>query len=292
MKPIFKSILILVSSPEQFNILMPLIDWLGKSVVGRADLIVFSMDEKVLDPIRRQLQSMRKKGIEIIVAPESRNPDVAVPSLVAERNSELLIACSEWNVAESPTLFDPRLLEVIEKADIPILVVPKSFKTSRHERSILVPMSGEVRENKALELSLQMGCALGAPVDIIHVTEQGEPSPAIISRYADGAHHELPRMIDEFLVEASPFTNLELRKCLRNFYISRGQATEEIVSRVKRNASELVAVQWRGTFMTGHARILKTILKETSSAVLLVKRRDEAHFKLRAGGNLRSLSNG
>lgn len=292
MKQFFKSMLILVRSREELGALMPFASWFGIPSASRLDFVAAVEEEADAAAIAREIAASASmtKAPHSISRTEKRDLKTSIPSLVAERDIALLVVCAELSPGDSGDLFEPELRAVIETIEVPVLVVPRQFERRQRGCSILVPMSGEVREDKALELSLTVGCALGLPVDIIHVTQPAGVTPATIDRYADGAYHEFPKMIDEFIVEATPLTKIEKRKCLRNFYISRGQTTEEILGRINQNASELVAVQWQGTFMTGHARILKAILRESKSAVLLVKRKDDARFNLRAGSNLRSLT--
>lgn len=292
MKRIFHSVLVAVSSTNELKILLPFISWLGPTAIENIDLVFIQKtkgETKRQEETKKLVHHLKHQMPGVILSYEVHDSVDELLSLIEKRGSDLLMACSGWSAAEpAGNLFDPSLARIIERTDVPVFIAPRESRHPHGRKSILVPMSGEVRENKALELSIKIGWTLGVPVDIIHVPRSPETRPAAIDHYADDAYHELPKMIDEFIAEASPLTHLEERKCLRDFYISRGQTSEEILSRIKENKSHLVAVQWKGTFMTGHAKVLKSILKEARSAVLLVKQKERAPFELKAGTNLRS----
>ena len=286
MNPIFKSILLLIRSPSELDILLPLSARFASEAEMRVDIVDATGSEIISRSLPQQEEPIKSKGSLVYLFHESKLTRDRVLQLIAERSPELLMVCAEEFQEGQANTDSSEIQRTIEDSPIPVLLVPRSYDGNRQWKSILVPMSGEVRQNKALEFSIRIANRLGLSVDVIHVANPSEPAPAIIAKFSDDAHHELPKMIDEFLAEASPLTSTEEKTCLRDFHLCRGSTAEEILARVQQWESDLVAIQWKGVFRIGHAAILKRVLHETNSAVLLVRQDHAGHFKFKAGSNI------
>jgi hypothetical protein len=188
-----------------------------------------------------------------------------------------------------PEGLDPETVSVIEAVRGPVLLFPFREKVAVPWSLIVTPMSGEIRDNRALSRSIELANQLQVPLDIIHVvdpTKDGEDGGRSMGRFGDEAHHELHAMIEEFISDACPFCSPGEKRVIRTFHLARGDATEELLRHMSGTPVSMLAVEWKGSFMEGHAETLKSILRNFRVPVLLVRQAGKKRVSLRAGHRL------
>jgi nucleotide-binding universal stress UspA family protein len=206
-----------------------------------------------------------------------------------DQQKTLCIVVASNSIKRTPGHLDSETVELIEQAPFPVLLFPDGYSKKVPWRSILVPMSGELRTNRALDLAISLGNKSHCPVDIVHVVEPNAPQKnhrSAIEKVSDEAHHELPEVLDDFISSATPFSNSQEKKIIRRFSVVQGKASEQIIRELKKRKADMIAVQWRGNFMKGRAETLKEMLEQLQLPILLVKPEAATVSRLRAGHQL------
>ncbi|NDD91365.1 universal stress protein [bacterium] len=208
-----------------------------------------------------------------------------------ESNGQQLVVAGSMECGPgSGDLLDSETVELIEGCSDPVLLFPFRQAPQVPWKLIVTPMSGEIRANRALSRAIELANQLRVPVEVIHVVDpqQSDQYGAMaVGRFGDQAHHEIHAMIDEFISQACPFCTQREKRVIRDFHLVHGTASEEIPRLLSGKSVGVVAVEWKGSFMQGHAETLKEMLRTLQAPVLLVRQRKAHETPLRAGHRLK-----
>jgi len=237
-------------------------------------------------------------------AVERRLKECSLPRFAVRLQScagELLDCLCSWPRSGSGALFvlggmdeqgqgpDPETVAIIEAVRGPLLLFPFHEKVSLPWSLIVTPMSGEIRDNQALSRSVELANQLQVPLDIIHVVDpehESENGARAVGRFGDEAHHELQAMIEQFVSQACPYCSPSERRVIRSFHLAHGDAAEELLRHMSGTPVSMLAVEWKGSFMEGHAETLKALIRKLRVPVLLVRQSGKSKPMLRAGHRL------
>jgi len=178
-------------------------------------------------------------------------------------------------------------VELLEGCETPILIVPANYglKNGGFD-SFFVPMSGEARDDAALDWAIRKGHELHVPVDVFHVSsgECGlECDHSIVGHVSDEFHHEYPRLVEQFISQASPYTSERQKKVIRTFRHGAGDPFLLIQGQVKGRRHGLLVMEWKGRFKPGRARLIKQMVGRGELPVLLVRQSKRARSTLKVG---------
>jgi hypothetical protein len=168
---------------------------------------------------------------------------------------------------------EPRSLRraLLESCGNPIVFLPASARLDPPlVSSLIVPLSGEIKESQALDQALRLAESKALPVEVVHVSSEeccGTPLDSI----ADQAELEYPARLDEAIAESSPFSTDRMRRHICCFHHCRGDIVEEIRRRVDESSRPLLVVEWSGSLEEGRARVARRLLAELDRPLLLVK---------------------
>ncbi len=168
--------------------------------------------------------------------------------------------------------------EVIERAAVPVLVLPPNYQPAFPWHSTLVPLSGEPITDESLTTALQLAHRLELNVAIAHVA-----GPAGPGRYVDQAHHEFVQMLDQLVVSACPTCSAEERARIEAFHLAQGDVGDELIRLVEEKGIGLLVLGWHGQFMIGHAHVLKRLMGQVRCPIVLVKPTPRPPFRLKVG---------
>jgi hypothetical protein len=179
---------------------------------------------------------------------------------------------------------------LLESCAAPIWILPTRFVLRRSPvHGIVVPMSGECGGSEALERAIEMGNRHGVPVDIVHITSApgtrrtGERAGRSALGYAsDEFHHEYPALIEELIVQASPFASPRDRLIIRGFNHCYGELARELKRHIRSSGEKLLIFEWKGTLKRGHADRIKLLLRHARGPLLLVRERRQVRSRLRS----------
>jgi len=174
---------------------------------------------------------------------------------------------------------------VIERSPVPVLLLPQAYRERLPWERVLVPISGELEGDDALALAVRLAELLDLEVQVAHVSDSdtGDESLAARARYADAVHHEYPAQLAELMSRALPHCTPQECSRVTDVALCRGDVAAQLLALVEQKRVSLLAVGWHGRFMAGHARVLKHLIQELATPVLLVKREPRAAFRLKVG---------
>jgi nucleotide-binding universal stress UspA family protein len=175
-------------------------------------------------------------------------------------------------------------MDLLERASTPILLLsPKVDLSKAPIRSVLVPMSGEIRVSAALKFGLRLARRIQVPVDLVHVVGSGAQKRSALEMTGDQPHHEYRELLDRVLAEASPFSDTRERAQVRTLYNVEGTPAVEILKAAGKTPSCALVAEWHGSLLKGKAEILKDLLRQTEIPIFLVKTESEQKSVLRIG---------
>lgn len=166
--------------------------------------------------------------------------------------------------------------QLLERSRIPFLMVPQRLILRWPPfLSLSIPISGEREFSPALVLGLRLGNQLKLDVDLIHIQEE---SPG-----GDHIYYEYSHLLDELLARSSPFSSVSDFQCVRQFCHFRGDVVTQISSALSDSTSKLLVLDWKGSFLGGHARVIKQILATAKSPLILVRQQEGVRSFLKVG---------
>ena len=223
-------------------------------------------------------------------------PEEAILGAIARHDIALVVMTACGQTAEAPAApagdavpaVGHVACAVIERSPVPVLLLPPNYREVLPWQRILVPVSGEIQADEALALAVRLAQALDLAVHVAHVADpdDGDESLAARARYADALHHEYPHQLEELVSRALPHGAPEERRRIADIALCHGDVATELLKLIERTPVSVLAVGWHGRFMTGHARVLKRLIQESASPVLLVKAPARMPFQLKVGEQL------
>lgn len=151
--------------------------------------------------------------------------------------------------------------------------------------SVLVPMSGEGKENEALASGLMLASTCKLPVDVVHVSGGEKPefaTPTLLSALVDEVQHEYPARLQYLVARGCPYTSVRARLFLRSFTHCRGDVVEVLGEAVRQGRRPLLLVEWGGK-LDGHAVVVKALIEKLGAPLLLVRSQIEPPWNLKVG---------
>ena len=190
------------------------------------------------------------------------------------------------------TLFGPTTemkgSPLLQLSQIPVLILPRFWDLSDPPiASWVVPLSGEAKQNQALQFALRVSTQTGTFVDLVHVSSARNPKQVqrCLEMAGDAAHHEIPKLLEQVVAEASPFSNPEERSRVRQFYYRSGITPQEITEVASHMSNACLVVEWSGTLRPGRAEIVKALLTQTDHPLLFVRKVEAPKSRLRIAGD-------
>lgn len=281
----YNSILLPVQSTKEFAAVREVAAWLSYSIDAKLITVLLSDDQA----LKADVQDFKKNArfhcdVKELQHVRGRLMDKVLGLLDEYENDLLILPGLDGNLNEDRML-SQEAKELIESSVVPVLLVPLHHRATVPWSSILVPMSGDSRSNRALRAGIDLANILRVPLDIVHVEEsQGVEGRVSVDHYTDEAYHELPERVDNFISEASPYSTDEEKRLIRSFRLVRGNPKEEILREIRDRKSGVIFVQWRGKFIKGHGRVLNGIMMESGLPVLLVKAESYGNVRMRLAG--------
>jgi hypothetical protein len=179
-------------------------------------------------------------------------------------------------------------INLLERTSNPIMLLSSAVNLNKTPiRSILVPMSGEIRASSALKFGLRLAKRIHVPVDLVHVVIADGRTDSPLETTGDQPHHVYRDLLDRVLAEASPFSDVRERAQVRTLYDVQGWPAPEILKAVKKTPSCSVVAEWHGSLIHGKAETLKDLLHDFSMPIFLVKAETEQKSVLKIGPETR-----
>jgi hypothetical protein len=150
-------------------------------------------------------------------------------------------------------------LEVADRVDAPVLVVPPDAGAADRVRRVLIAMKGTPAHATSLKRTIEL--AAGADLDLVVVHVDDESS---IPSFSDQVQYETDAYAHEFLaryVPVAPNARLELRV---------GAPADEILLTTETTHPDVIAMGWRQVRDPERGKVVREVLDRSHLPVLLV----------------------
>lgn len=270
--------------------------WLAERLEARLHILSATSRELPAREELERLQVPERYWPLVTLEQALAYPDAAILSAVKDHGVELVVMSALGAAAEGITSEDEQTPKsvghvtraVVERCAVPVLLLPPGYREALPWKRAVVPVSGGVEADEALALSVRLANALSLYIHVAHVTDSapGDDDLAARARYADSLHHEYSSQLEELVRRALPQYTPEECRPIESIALSRGDIGGELRALIEREEASVVAVGWHGNFMSGHAEVLKHLIRVITSPVLLVKSASPPPFRLKVGEEL------
>lgn len=245
-------------------------------------------------PVHEALSRLHVPGAQkarVVLHQLSANADVAVLDAIASHHVDLVVMSARGASASAGFNLSQHLgtiaQAVIERSAVPILLLPVRYREALPWTSMLAAASGEMAADEALEAATRLAAALQLKVTVVHVHDGPGPLGCrALAGYADAAHHEYPRRIEEMVERGLTGCTSEECRSVQQVLVERGEPAAVLLKQVIRHPHSVLALGWQGTFRPGHAKVLHHLLEEAECALLLVRKPERSTARLKVGGEM------
>jgi nucleotide-binding universal stress UspA family protein len=199
----------------------------------------------------------------------------AIVREAAARHTVLIVMCAAR--PDGPKhAFDSALEDVLRTAPCPVVLVP-AIRT-RHPwalRQLVLPHDGTPTSAAAIAPTAELASQADADLVVLHVATPGaerpvEPGTFVVPRYLDQPHHEWPAWSREFLERVRGLghpANIEKVRLV----LAHGEAGAAILEFARHNASDLIALAWRGSLEPERAQTIQRVICDASCPVIVFR---------------------
>ena len=229
---------------------LPLPELVERLGLDRAGLPGWSIDARVGDPSAAIVDAARALGVRMIVM------------------------CAHTAAARPMAVLGRTALEVLRAAPCPVVLVPpeQGLESWRPDR-ILLAHDGSPTADAVVGPAAEYARKAGAKLLVVRVGTAGADAPAergslSLPLYVDQPQHEWPSWTAEMLERLAcrcPDGRLQAHLCVR-----AGEPGPEI-TRAAREWADLIVLAWKGEWAGERAKTLKTVVREASCPVMVVR---------------------
>ena len=221
----------------------------------------------------------------LIVDRLSGSPTQAVLRFAEEKRATSIVATTRGRTAYSGRTVGPVVEEIMHTASCPVLLVRPEIHTRvaamTEMRSILLPLDGAPSSAAVIGPAMALAQRSGVEVDVLFVATRDkrseEPGTLTVPRYIDQPQHEWPAWAREFVTRflsdvcpgAAPLPTPT------RMFLRHGEPTTEILRFSVEHDSDLIVLEWRGRLDPAHGDVVKGVLGNAPSPVLLLRTVDK-----------------
>jgi nucleotide-binding universal stress UspA family protein len=228
--------------------------------------------DELLDRMRLSAEDVRGLVIDQCAGP----PAEAIVREAAARHSVLIVMCaSAW--PDGPLHALGSVLEgVLLTAPCPVVLVPSiPGQDPWTLRQLVLPHDGTPTSAAAIAPTAELASRADADLVVLHVATPGAERPAeagtfVVPRYLDQPQHEWPAWSREFLGRVRGLghpANIEKIRLV----LVHGEAGAAILEFARHNASDLIALAWRGSLEPERAQTIRRVIRDTSCPVIVFR---------------------
>ena len=204
------------------------------------------------------------------------SPADAIVREAAARHTVLIVMGAPTRPDGPLHAFGSVLRDVLRTAPCPVVIVPSI--RGRHPwalRQLVLPHDGTPTSAAAIAPTADLALRAGADLVVLHVATPGAERPAesgtfVAPRYLDHPHHEWPAWSREFLERVRGLGHLADIEKIR-LVLAHGEASAAILEFARRNASDLIALAWRGSLEPERAQTIRRVIRDASCPVIVFR---------------------
>ena len=228
--------------------------------------------DELLDRMRLSAEDVRG----LVIDQCTGSPADAIVREAAARHAVLIVMCAPARPDGPLDAFGSVLGDVLRTAPCPVVLVPSI--RGRHPwalRQLVLPHDGTPTSAAAIAPTADLASRAGADLVVLHVATPGaerpaEPGTFVAPRYLDQPQHEWPAWSREFLERVRGLghpANIEKIRLV----LAQGEASAAILEFARRNASDLIALAWRGSLEPERAQTIRRVIRDASCPVIVFR---------------------
>lgn len=194
----------------------------------------------------------------------------------AERRTALIVMCTHTRLEDMPRTFGTVAEAVLRTAPCPVVLVPPiRGRRPWALRRLLLPHDGTPTSAAAIGPAADLAAQAAAELVVLHVATPGAERPTeagtlVSPRYVDQPHHEWPAWAREFLDRVHGLRPATNRAKIRLAVVD-GEPGAAIVDFARQDASDLIALAWRGSLEPERARTMRRVIRDTVCPVIVFR---------------------
>jgi nucleotide-binding universal stress UspA family protein len=212
----------------------------------------------------------------LIIVQRSGSPANAIVEAAVARHAILIVMGAPARLDEPQSLFRSVPGEVLRIASCPVVLVPhNSGQRPWALRQLVLPHDGTPISAAAIAPTADLAARIGADLVVLHVATAGaerpsEPGTFYAPRYLDQPHHEWPIWAQEFLERVRCACHPVRIEKIR-LVLTQGETSAAILEFARSNASDLIALAWRGAYEPERARTIRRVVGGASCPVIIFR---------------------
>jgi nucleotide-binding universal stress UspA family protein len=250
----------------------------GLAHLKGATVVLIHVGREALAPdellARMRLSAEDVRGL--VIDQCTGSPADAIVREAAARHTVLIVMCGPAQPDGPLHAFGSVLGDVLRTAPCPVVLVPSI--RSRYPwalRQLVLPHDGTPTSAAAIAPTADLASRAGADLVVLHVATAGAEPPAesgtfVTPRYLDQPQHEWPTWSREFLERVRGLGHLANIEKIR-LVLAQGEASAAILEFARRNASDLIALAWRGSLEPERAQTIRRVISDASCPVIVFR---------------------
>jgi nucleotide-binding universal stress UspA family protein len=204
------------------------------------------------------------------------SPADAIVREAAARHTVLIVMSAAARPDDPLHGFGSVLGGVLMTAPCPVVLVPSI--RSRHPcalRQLVLPHDGTPTSAAAIAPTADLASRADADIVVLHVATPDAERPAesgtfVTPRYLDQPQHEWPAWSREFLERVRGLCHPANIEKIR-LVLAHGEASVAILEFARSNASDLIALAWRGRLEPERAQTIRRVIRDAKCPVIVFR---------------------
>ena len=232
-----------------------------------ATVVLIRVGREALEPgeLLRHMKLSAEDIRGLVIDQATGSPAGAIVQEAAARHTLLIVMSVDEQPAGPLHAFGHVIRDVLRAAPCPIVLVhsiPGGHPWAL--RQLILPHDGTPTSAAAIAPTADLASRAGADLVILHVATLGAERPAELGtfaapRYLDQPQHEWPAWSQEFLERVRSLGHLTNIDKIR-LVLAQGEASAAILEFARRNASDLIALAWRGSLALDRAQTMRRVI--------------------------------
>lgn len=289
---VFSSLLVPLDGSQTAARTLGCAAWLGTRLEARLHIVSATTCPSSAREELTRLQVPASCWPQVTLHQATRLPEEAILGLADEHDVGLIILSAHGEGTSQAALGSTApgnvghvARAVLEQSSRPVLLLPDSYRERLPWTRILVPISAEAEVSPAASLAVALANDLGLCVCIAHVLDEphGRTGLEGAIRYADAPYHEYPEQLAEIVRRTVPNATVEECSRIRDVVLLRGDIASELLQQIERDHVSLIVLGWHGSFLSGRAKVVKSLQATVTCPMLLVRVTPPGPFRLKVG---------
>jgi nucleotide-binding universal stress UspA family protein len=250
----------------------------GLAPLKDAKIVLIHVGREALAPdellVRMKLSAEDVRGL--VIDQCTGSPADAIVREAAARHTVLIVMSAPAPTDDPLHVLGSVLGDVLRTAPCPVVLVrsiPIRHPWALHQ--LVLPHDGTPTSAAAIAPAANLASRASADLVVLHVATPGAEQPAesgtfTTPRYIDQPQHEWPAWSREFLERVRGLcypANIEKIRLV----LAHGEASAAILEFSRRNASDLIALAWRGSLDPDRAQTIQRVIRDASCPVIIFR---------------------